>query len=309
MSSTQEEVQKELQDYLTAKGINNLFIKVVEELLLQKPDNPVQFIVDHLRENYPQQLLGGGGSGSGDVMSSVANDADDLGDLSSDYESEEDELAEMKPLKVIKRTRRRTAISAPSFNPQDFDASNKKVFDKKDEEKARIKDILSRNLLFKNCGPDQMESLVDAFQPMNFDDGGVIIAQGDPVGEHFYLLEEGAADVYVTSKGEEHKVLAYESGSGAAFGELSLMYNAPRAATVKAKGATKVWALDRTTFKMVVTGAAIAQRQKRAQFVENVSILESLTAKEKLGVADALRERHVNAHHCHHLLASQPQIV
>lgn len=41
-------------------------------------------------------------------MSSVANDADDLGDLSSDYESEEDELAEMKPLKVIKRTRRRT---------------------------------------------------------------------------------------------------------------------------------------------------------------------------------------------------------
>ena len=137
------------------------------------------------------------------------------------------------------------AISAPSFNPQDFDGATKKVFDKKDEERVRIKDILSRNLLFKNCQSEQMESLVDAFQPMNFDDGAIIIAQGDPVGEHFYLLEEGAADVYVSSKGEEHKVLAYESGSGAAFGELSLMYNAPRAATVKAKGATKAYCMNR----------------------------------------------------------------
>jgi CRP-like cAMP-binding protein len=34
------------------------------------------------------------------------------------------------------------------------------------------------------------------------------------------------------------------------FGELALMYNAPRAATVKASSQSKVWALDRATFKV-----------------------------------------------------------
>ena len=41
-SSGTADVQAELQDYLNAKGINNLFIKIVEALLLDKPDNPVQ---------------------------------------------------------------------------------------------------------------------------------------------------------------------------------------------------------------------------------------------------------------------------
>lgn len=41
------------------------------------------------------------------------------------------------------------------------------------------------------------------------------------------------------------------------FGELALMYNAPRAATVKVKERAKVWALDRTTFKVLTLITAI----------------------------------------------------
>lgn len=48
-----EGVQQELQDYLHKKGINTLFINLVESLLLAKPDNPILHIIQYLQTNYP----------------------------------------------------------------------------------------------------------------------------------------------------------------------------------------------------------------------------------------------------------------
>ncbi len=50
-----EGVQQELQDYLQKKGINTLFINIVESLLLSKPENPVQHIIEYLKTNFPEQ--------------------------------------------------------------------------------------------------------------------------------------------------------------------------------------------------------------------------------------------------------------
>jgi len=49
------EVQAELQEYLNSKNINNLFIQVVEHLLIEKPDNPIAFIIEYLQKKYPDQ--------------------------------------------------------------------------------------------------------------------------------------------------------------------------------------------------------------------------------------------------------------
>lgn len=50
-----EGVQQELQDYLQKKGINTLFINLVESLLLAKPENPIVHIIQYLQANYPDQ--------------------------------------------------------------------------------------------------------------------------------------------------------------------------------------------------------------------------------------------------------------
>eukprot|EP00968_Pinguiococcus_pyrenoidosus_P016019 scaffold1505_cov256-Pinguiococcus_pyrenoidosus.AAC.19 len=50
------EVQAELQAYLNSKNINTLFIQIVESLLIEKPDNPIGFIVEYLRNRYPEQV-------------------------------------------------------------------------------------------------------------------------------------------------------------------------------------------------------------------------------------------------------------
>lgn len=79
--------------------------------------------------------------------------------------------------------------------------------------------------------------------PKEFGVGDVIIKQGDD-GDNFYILDTGVCEVYK----DDNLVLTCTEAMS--FGELALMYNAPRAATVKVKENAKVWALDRQTFKV-----------------------------------------------------------
>ena len=49
------EVQAELQHYLSSKNINSLFIQIVESLLIEKPDNPIAFMVEYLLKSFPNE--------------------------------------------------------------------------------------------------------------------------------------------------------------------------------------------------------------------------------------------------------------
>ena len=127
-----------------------------------------------------------------------------------------------------------------------------------------------------------------------FFSGTDIITQGE-LGSHFFLLASGEADVYVSKRGgEPMKVLTYTNGSGAAFGELALMYNAPRAATVRASTDVKVWALDQTVFRSIVVGSAAKRMDAQINFLKEVKVLNNLTEKERREVADALTRRSFN---------------
>lgn len=60
---------------------------------------------------------------------------------------------------------------------------------------------------------------------------------------------------------------------GMAFGELALLYNAPRAATIKAKTDSHLYALDRQTFNHIVKDASQRKRDKYETFLSTVPIL------------------------------------
>jgi len=71
-----------------------------------------------------------------------------------------------------------------------------------------------------------------------------------------YVVDNGELDCFkVFKKGDEAKYLkTYKPGES--FGELALLYNAPRAATIKAKTASTLFSLDRETFNNIVKDAA-----------------------------------------------------
>ena len=82
---------------------------------------------------------------------------------------------------------------------------------------------------------------------------------------------------------------------GEAFGELALLYNAPRAATIVAKEECKLWQLDRSTFNHIVKDAAQTKRNKYEDFLGSVPVLQSLDHYERSKIADCIKEVNVKA--------------
>jgi cAMP-dependent protein kinase regulator len=124
-----------------------------------------------------------------------------------------------------------------------------------------------------------------------------VITQGD-AGDYFYVVEKGKFDVYVNSKGKLEpgpdgmgvKVTTIDAGGS--FGELALMYNSPRAATViSAEPQCTLWAVDRTTFRRILMESTFARRRMYEGFLSEVPLLSSLTAWERSKIADALETR------------------
>lgn len=74
-----------------------------------------------------------------------------------------------------------------------------------------------------------------------------VIAQGDP-GDRFYLIEEGQVEVL------EDGVFKRNEGPGESFGEIALLRDVPRTATVRTTRATTLLALEREQFIAAVTG-------------------------------------------------------
>ena len=80
-------------------------------------------------------------------------------------------------------------------------------------------------------------------------------------------------------------------GPGGSFGELALMYNAPRAATVTSTESSTLWALDRITFRRILMDSAFQRRRMYEGFLEEVPLLSTLTPYERSKIADALETK------------------
>jgi len=70
-----------------------------------------------------------------------------------------------------------------------------------------------------------------------------------------------------------------------------LLYNAPRAATIVAKTASKLWQLDRNTFNYIVKDASKKTRAQYETFLESVAILKHIDHYEKAKLCDVIREQ------------------
>jgi cAMP-dependent protein kinase regulator len=128
----------------------------------------------------------------------------------------------------------------------------------------------------------------------NIKSGQTVINQGED-GNELFLVESGVLQCFVKTGGGGERV-ATTVKAGEIVGELALLYNCPRAATVRAgDGDVKCWELDRETFNAIVKDSAAKAREMRESFLKKVTLLSSLDAYDRSRLADSLRAETYNA--------------
>lgn len=103
--------------------------------------------------------------------------------------------------------------------------------------------------LFADVSAVDVERIIDAMLPRDAAAGEAIITQGDS-GDHFFIVQTGTYHVMLKQVGRT-PVHTYKSGGF--FGELALLYDKPRAASVVTHEAGTLYQLDRDTFMDIVT--------------------------------------------------------
>ena len=189
---------------------------------------------------------------------------------------------------------RRGEISAEVRKVSMIIANYKKVHVEKLKE---IRDILSsaveESLLFNSMGAEEKSECVDAFRPQNFNSNETIIRQNE-VGDDFYIVTSGTVEVLVKSSAAKRATSKGTLSKGQSFGELALLYNTPRAATIIAQTNVSLWVLPRSLFVNISTYFKYQRQNLYVTFLKKVEVFESMAHEKLIRVAEALEsEKHV----------------
>lgn len=90
-------------------------------------------------------------------------------------------------------------------------------------------------------------------EPLTVQTGIELIRQGDP-GDRFFVIAEGEVEIVKDGR------LIATRGSGDSVGEIALLRNVPRTATVRAATELRLLALDGEVFVSAVTGNQLSAR-------------------------------------------------
>ena len=183
------------------------------------------------------------------------------------------------------RSSRRGSVSAESYQPQRRPSSLATVnLNNSETVSENAKKAVKNNFLFKSLDSEQLSLVFAGMSEKAVKAGQLIINQGEE-GDNFYIVEAGRYAVEVDGKE------VVQIGPGGSFGELALMYNAPRAATVKALEDGTLYAMDRGTFRRVIIDLAHEKRCKYMDFLKSLPLLASTLSELEIGkIADALEE-------------------
>jgi len=108
------------------------------------------------------------------------------------------------------------------------------------------RDELADMPLFRELGPAELDVLLGRIVPLTVDAGATIIRQGER-GRRFYIVRSGTVEV-----SRDGEALAH-LGAGEAFGEIALLFDVPRTASVVATKPSQLLALDADDFHDVLT--------------------------------------------------------
>jgi serine/threonine protein phosphatase PrpC/CRP-like cAMP-binding protein len=255
----------------------------IDDLVQPKAAIPWSVSKKNIVEDTGRQSLRSPGGGSFDV-----------GDLP--METQKPVRTEMSKKTMIELTKRKAKGTRQINYDDDFDISDL-MTDKSDDDKARIAEAIKASVIFKDINEQQREMIYGVMEQISVKAGDWVIRQGE-MGDKFYIVEQGKFEVRIVPQGGEDDgsggtlvhVYAGSKTSNAhpSFGELALMYSAPRAASIIAQTDGQLWALHRAVFNKILAEHNV--RREIRHKLRKIRPFRSLTTDELQSLVDSMEE-------------------
>jgi MFS family permease len=114
----------------------------------------------------------------------------------------------------------------------------------------------------------RLEALAGSAVRVELEPGATLFARGD-AGDRFYVLDDGALEIALPEGTKREEAPAY-------VGEIALLRDVPRTATVRAHDAARLWAIDRAAFLEAVTGHARSNASADSIVVARAGVASSI---------------------------------
>ncbi|VDM38042.1 unnamed protein product [Toxocara canis] len=147
--------------------------------------------------------------------------------------------------------------------------------------KQLIRDAVQKNDFLRQLAKEQVIELVECMYEMRARAGQWIIQEGEP-GDRLFVVAEGQLQV-----SREGSVLG-TIGPAVVVGELAILYNCVRTASVQALTDVQLWVLDRSVFQMITMRLGMERHAQLMAFLSKVSIFENLSEDRISKIADVL---------------------
>jgi len=165
------------------------------------------------------------------------------------------------------------------------------VIEKNEEQTARLRGCLVKSFLFSHLEKAEMDTVIGAMSEMALQASQRIINQGDS-GDCLYVVEKGQLACLIKQPDGSEAVVKHCEASDV-FGELALLYNCPRAASVQSVDASVIWRLDRETFNNIVKDGAQKKRAWHEEFLAKVPLLQTMSVQDRSLLLDVMRSEAV----------------
>uniref|UniRef100_A0A8C4EJB7 cGMP-dependent protein kinase n=1 Tax=Dicentrarchus labrax TaxID=13489 RepID=A0A8C4EJB7_DICLA len=143
--------------------------------------------------------------------------------------------------------------------------------------KKLLTDALNKNQYLKRLELQQIKDMVECMYERTYQQGEYVIKQGEP-GNHLFVLADGKLDVF------QHNKLLTSIAVWTTFGELAILYNCTRTASVR----VRTWALDREVFQNIMRRTAETRHEQYRNFLRSVSLLANLPEDKLSKIVDCL---------------------
>jgi cAMP-dependent protein kinase regulator len=283
--------------------------EMVVDVLKDMPDQPVDYMIQWLgkragvtagqrrrsmaQQNYHlKQELASATGFMAEAATTVQPEDIDAGSAFTDAEEDDEDCGDELP-ESFKQSASQAGRARQSVSAEAYGAWNQKAeftppkYEKTEDQTARLSATLNKSFMFNTLEKNDMETILFAMKECVFQPGTKVINEGDD-GDFLFVIETGQLDCVKNIDGTDTVVKTCWPGD--VFGELALLYNVPRAASVLAKVKCVCWQLERGTFNHVVKDAAVRRRNRYDDLLKSAPLLSTIGQYERAQLGDALKQ-------------------